>query len=816
MRRFEKAWMLIIPWLILTGCSVHQEDVNVIFSIPAFNKTNFQASSFPVGTSFTIMLSCAGEGMVTVVKEFPVDLNDKTTGYEFTMKVATGKSRHFSAMLYAAGTDPSVHPKTYFLAGDGYFDIYQSKQSVELSMIYLYQSGYNNNIFIDSRDRVWFAVNPVYLYENNELIIGTLSPGGIGVFDGLQWFFAQVDTPLHYEVTSADGNDEKIWLGSSEGVFEFNVPLMQFTDFYDVDITKKIPFASDYDDYAYQVMVKRYRQGAGSEIWFLMSGGIAIYDLISGRFSVIKDSIGNYYNFIAEDPTQSRLFAGKDNGLYAFDWNSNAGTWELNPSVYLANPQTDTLSMHFEKDVQDASVPDKWITGYDTGSTRDIIYHSRDLSSDPTQPGNYFYLTGAGGLTLNGIGYHFFNYDITDSNTFGAIVYFGSSAGLIVHDKSSGAWSLLEEINSFLLSNYVRGIRLTSSGEAWFTCGSFPTVLPAGVMDGYREIGHPQFNYFYNNGKSRDILQITSVADWVPYGIAITGDGQRIYTGGRNYPGGNGWIAEINLNNKTVSQIPLDATASPYIVRLSPDGTNLYASDSPGKKLWVVDLATKTSDSHTLTFSPFRFEISADGTKGHFLNDTAPYSLKIVDLATWQESNIPLTGAGGVNDMAISSDETAVYVSDQAGRKIFKVDLSNNTAREFYVFQSATFSPEKLLLDEENNLIISTGLYNSNNTIVAIPIADPASYIVGLTFSSPANDMLITRDKAMIFLTYSDFNYFHVIDAKNLYTLRADPPLSNDYKGGPMVSSPDGRTVYAITYTPGGAAGWELYLEVIR
>jgi DNA-binding beta-propeller fold protein YncE len=826
--------LIIITLIFFSSCEKQKQNVSVRFTIPPLEKTGIFGSYIPEGLVFKILLSCTADDMEPVVIEEPVDYTETTTGFEYTITVPMGKARHFSAMIYAVGPDPTKHPKTYFLAGDGGFvDTEEPELTVELNMLYLLQFG-DTNIFIDSQDRVWFSITPLYQYTGEVVGPGLkpqqfnlLTPGGIGLFDGVQFFFVSLDSFLSQRgldfsgsglyFTAMDGNDNTIWLGTSQGVFVFDIQSMQFVDFYNIE-SGRIPLSNPQDDYVTQVMVKRFHEGAGSEVWFLMDGGIVVNNFLNGTFTVVQGTQGNKYHFITEDPTQSVVYAGKyydsvsgsDYALSLLSWD---GTKWGHFGEFLVG--TEILKM-----LQEPS-GNIWLSVFEYLNSRELLVNTTMLGPDLfSLSANLIYLTD---LNLNGINYKNFQFNISDINSYGNFYYFGSDAGLIIFDKSANDWNLLERINSYIYDNYVRGIKITSYGEPWFTSGIFPTVLPQGVKTGERVTMHP------DNSRVVDAIPITNNAQSIPYGIAVSPDG-KIYVGWQDYATGYGFISEIDPGTGSVQPIQLSGavSASPFFVRMSPDGTKLYASDSPGDKIWVIDLATKNVTSYPTNpvFGPFNFVVSKDGTRGYFLNDTvSPYSIKVIDLVSnigYQIDEIPIPTAGYVNDMVLTSDETIAYVADGSSNTIFKVDLVNKTASELIKFppdfSGFTFSPTKLLLDEQSNRLIAGGMYVDSDTIVEIPVADPTHYHMNyalLNFYIYIADMLFAPDRAVMFVTYDWSDYFHVFDGMNIDTIRAESFFKTPgFQGGPMVSSPDGKTVYVITgqYT----MGWQLNLEIIR
>ncbi len=835
--KFKKgSALMIVAFVFLFSCEKEKGSVNVRFTIPPLKETGISWSYIPEGVVFKILLSCTADDIEPVVIEETIDYSDTTTAYEYTMNIPVGKARHFSAMIYAVGPDPTKHPKTYFLAGDaGFVDTEEPKLTVELNMLFLVQFG-DSNIYIDSQDKVWLSITPLYQYTGDGIVKG-LNPqqfqlgvqGGIGLFDGVQFSFISLDSFLSQRgldfsqsglyFTSMDGNDNTIFLGTSHGVFVFDIQSRQFVDFYDVE-TGKIPMQDPADDYVIQVMVKRFQQGAGSEVWFLMDGGIVVHNFISGTFAVAQGSQGNSYHFISEDPNSSVVFAGKyydttlgtDYNLSTFVWNSSASSWESG-TVYL--PDTEFLTLFTD------SSGTKWLSAYDYSRSMEFLL----LTSKPDfTPDASFDLVGSNGLSLNGINYPYFPFNISSINSYGNLFYLGSDAGLIIFDESLSEWNLLEQINSYLFDNYVRGIKITTYGDVWFTSGIFPTALPAGVKTGERTTNHP------DNSRAVDSISITNNAMGIPYGIAITPDGQRIYAGWQEYPGGLGWIAEIDLSNKSVNQIPLNTNASPYFVRLSPDSTKLYASDSSGNRIWVIDLASKNVSQYPTNppFGPFNFVVSSDGSKGYFLNDTSsPYGIKIIDLASTvgtEIANIQITDAQYVSDMEITLDESTAYVlgTDYSyNYKIYKNDIVNKTVAEFLVFlpdvYGNTFSPDRLLLDEKNNRLIASGLYVGVYQLAEIPLSDPLNYSLSFNiFPAYIYDMLLTPDSSLLFLTYNGTDYFHIFDAQDINTIRSESPFKNtNFSGGPMFTSPDGKTVYVVTQGP-FTTGYPLNLESIR
>jgi len=311
----------------------------------------------------------------------------------------------------------------------------------------------------------------------------------------------------------------------------------------------------------------------------------------------------------------------------------------------------------------------------------------------------------------------------------------------------------------------------------------------------------------------------------MPSGIAISPDGSKIYAGWQD-SSATGIVSQIEPATKNVTNFNLGPNASPFYVRTSPDGTRVYASDSPGHKLWVIDLTTGSINSYSTTFGPYIFEVSRDGTKGYFLNDTVfPYGIKMIDLASsigTEIANLQIPDAQYVKDMVITSDESTAYVLGydySYTYKIYKIDLVYSGIVELIAFLpdqlGYAFSPNRIILDELHGNLIASGMYVDAFQIAKIPLSDPGSYLfTSSILLGQVNDLLLSRDGSVLFATYN-LDYFHVFDANDINIIRAESSFTiPGVQGGPMVSSPDGKTVYAVTgqYLPGS----QLNLEIIR
>lgn len=168
-----------------------------------------------------------------------------------------------------------------------------------------------------------------------------------------------------------------------------------------------------------------------------------------------------------------------------------------------------------------------------------------------------------------------------------------------------------------------------------------------------------------------------------PQRVALTADGNRLLI--------------INGNDESITLF--DTTTLTAIetwrfnhwlggVAVAPDGSVAYVSvNAEDELIWVIDIAAaevSTSIPHVpYVGSPGPVAFAPDGKQAYVAISTmVTGTLLILDPATHTVSDtIPIPGGGNIgNDLIISQDGTAAYVSERNAGKVFAVDLVNHTA----------------------------------------------------------------------------------------------------------------------------------------
>jgi YVTN family beta-propeller protein len=164
------------------------------------------------------------------------------------------------------------------------------------------------------------------------------------------------------------------------------------------------------------------------------------------------------------------------------------------------------------------------------------------------------------------------------------------------------------------------------------------------------------------------------------YGMALSADGQHLYTAGGFADTVDVWAVGSDGMLTAASQIAIPVAAGgtnqqyPAGIALSPDGTKLWVGEFLGQKIDEVDLATSTittsiplaTRAYSLLYVPSKSQLWASG-----FGDT---KLTVIDLATHQIVDTIVIGPNP-NGLALAKDESKVFVSISDGDAVVAVDV---------------------------------------------------------------------------------------------------------------------------------------------
>jgi len=174
----------------------------------------------------------------------------------------------------------------------------------------------------------------------------------------------------------------------------------------------------------------------------------------------------------------------------------------------------------------------------------------------------------------------------------------------------------------------------------------------------------------------------------LPMGIALTPDGQYLYVANRN----SNSVSVVETSSfSIVDEIDLTISEEPWIVMVTPDGSEAWVlSRALPCAISIIDIATNTvTDTINLSSPvnycpnggfPYRMAFSNDGGRAFVTTRLSQSVLKINtdDHEVKREKVIP--DAAHISEIAISTDDDKVYVSNTWGSEPSIYILDSYTA----------------------------------------------------------------------------------------------------------------------------------------
>lgn len=168
------------------------------------------------------------------------------------------------------------------------------------------------------------------------------------------------------------------------------------------------------------------------------------------------------------------------------------------------------------------------------------------------------------------------------------------------------------------------------------------------------------------------VIGTVDLGDYV-FDVAFSADGATAYatTGGPD-------IVVVDVANRTESSRLLLPGSVTYGLALAADGSGLYTTDINMNTVFRVDLVTAAVTGVTSVGAlPTEVEVARDGTR-IYVGSFVTGSLEVVTLATGVTSPIALGGAGPVSSIALSPDNSRLYVPRGFDNQVSIIDTSTN------------------------------------------------------------------------------------------------------------------------------------------
>jgi len=292
-----------------------------------------------------------------------------------------------------------------------------------------------------------------------------------------------------------------------------------------------------------------------------------------------------------------------------------------------------------------------------------------------------------------------------------------------------------------------------------------------------------------------------------PQRVALTPDGSRLLI--------------LNSNDESVTLFDTTTLSTIKTLRfnhwlggvaVAPDGSMGYVSlNKDDVLIKVIDIASAevlTSISQVPHIgSPGPIAFAPDGEQAYVaLSTMSTGSLLILDPATHTVSDtIPIPGGGNIgDDLVVSQDGTAAYISERNAGKVFAIDLVNHTVPRTWDIVQA----EGLALNAGGSrLYVGTfGWTGESNYNLWMYDTETGSFLKGVNFVHPApygrvsadiQGLGLTPDGSRLYASSVDADGVFVVDPETLEPQGMIPTQAiASFLPLRAVLSPDGATLY--------------------
>lgn len=155
-----------------------------------------------------------------------------------------------------------------------------------------------------------------------------------------------------------------------------------------------------------------------------------------------------------------------------------------------------------------------------------------------------------------------------------------------------------------------------------------------------------------------------------PKGIAITPDGNFAYVA--NFTGSN--VRVVDTHTNTLLPVSIPVGSGPIGVAITPDGRFVYVSDSGGPSINMIDTTDNmVVDTFPVGSNPSALAITPNGKHLYEANSSSVGVFETIDNTLVVGIGLP-SPAG----LAITSDGTLVYVTNDVDNSISIIDTSTN------------------------------------------------------------------------------------------------------------------------------------------
>jgi len=205
-----------------------------------------------------------------------------------------------------------------------------------------------------------------------------------------------------------------------------------------------------------------------------------------------------------------------------------------------------------------------------------------------------------------------------------------------------------------------------------------------------REDGLTYFTELFNGGVGITSTQTRTVDGFIPTGSIPTGldfspDGNTAYV--TNQGSQNVGVIDV-ASAQQVATIPTPGGESPFVVRVSPDGSRLFISTNT-TTVYIVDTQTRqVIGSVQVGFAPNGFAVHPDG---RIIYVSASFGGSVTEVDMFTGAVLRTFTVGGVaQDMAVTRDGQRLYVANGSGF-LTEIDLQSGQQTATITLAGAAF-----------------------------------------------------------------------------------------------------------------------------
>ncbi len=205
-----------------------------------------------------------------------------------------------------------------------------------------------------------------------------------------------------------------------------------------------------------------------------------------------------------------------------------------------------------------------------------------------------------------------------------------------------------------------------------------------------REDGLTYFTELFNGGVGITSTQTRTVDGFIPTGSIPTGldfspDGNTAYV--TNQGSQNVGVIDV-ASAQQVATIPTPGGESPFVVRVSPDGSRLFISTNT-TTVYIVDTQTRqVIGSVQVGFAPNGFAVHPDG---RIIYVSASFGGSVTEVDMFTGAVLRTFTVGGIaQDMAVTRDGQRLYVANGSGF-LTEIDLQSGQQTATITLAGAAF-----------------------------------------------------------------------------------------------------------------------------